>query len=272
MCIRDSFESYKALVEWQLEAGVDGLVVLGSTGEAATLDTDEKHALVKATKELVQGAVPIIVGTTSNCTYQALENTQAMAELGADIALIATPPYNRPTQKGLIEHFTVLAEQGGLPIMLYDIPGRTACKLEVETTKILAELSSIIAIKDASGVSGRTKELVSKVGSKIAVFSGEDHMAHECIELGGKGLVSASASGFPVEMAEIVHKGLAGDLAASKEAQEKVQSIIKTMFIETNPSPVKEALRQKSIIASSRVRLPLVGVSDATADLISKLV
>jgi len=261
---KGDLDSYKSLVEWQIESGVEGLVVLGSTGEAATLDAEEKIELVKLTIELVAGRLPVIVGTTSNCTYRALEDTQTMAKLGADAALIATPPYNRPTQRGLLEHFGVLAKEGGLPIVLYDIPGRTCSAFEPETIEELSAYDSIIALKDATGNIEKAQKVIPRVGQQIALFSGDDQLASEFISIGAKGLISASASAFPVEMKAIVDAALSGDLDTAKVIQEKTNPTINAMFIETNPSPVKEALKLKGIIKSSRVRLPLVELEDSS--------
>ena len=160
------YESYEKLVSWQIESGVNGLVVLGSTGEASTLDDEEKLEIVKRTLRLASSQVPVVVGTTSNDTAKALEVTKSMSRTSVAAALIATPYYNKPTQEGLYQHFKILAEEGGLPIVLYDIPGRTASEFTVETIKRLSQFDNIIAIKDATGNLDKVKQVISAVENR----------------------------------------------------------------------------------------------------------
>jgi 4-hydroxy-tetrahydrodipicolinate synthase len=251
-------------VEWQIESGIAGIVVSGTTGESATLSVEEKIELVKVISRQAAGRIKIIVGTGSNDTLKSIEFSQQVRELGVDAALAVAPYYNKPTQEGLYQHFKTLAIEGGLPLILYNVPSRTSVDIQARTVARLAELEEVIGIKESSGLAERLLELAPLSGPGFSLLTGDDHLICFCMAAGGKGAISASANVIPQKIVNIVKAGLAGDSALCLKEQLDAFPLIKALFLETNPCPAKTALQIMGRIGSDEVRLPLVAVSSET--------
>ncbi|NVK44636.1 MAG: 4-hydroxy-tetrahydrodipicolinate synthase [Oceanospirillaceae bacterium] len=255
------WESLDKLVDWHLESGTDSIVAVGTSGESATLDYDEHCLVIKRIIDRVQGRMPIIAGTGANSTREAIMLTRKAAELGADACLLVTPYYNKPTQEGLYQHFRAVAEAVDVPQILYNVPGRTACDMQNETTLRLAELDNIVGIKDATGDVERGRELVEKAPEGFAIYSGDDPTAIELILAGGHGNISVTANVAPAEMAELCRLGLAKDFEAARALQQKLMPLHTKLFVEANPIPVKWALFEMGRIGPG-IRLPLTLLSE----------
>lgn len=258
------YDSFEQLIEWHLSCKVDGFVVCGTTGESATLSHDERKNLSAFAIERIGGRVPVIIGTGTNSTKVSLEASIQARELGADGVLLVTPYYNKPTQEGLYHHFRTVAEGCGLPVILYDIPGRSVVELSLDTIKRLSIIDNIVAIKDATGDLGKAALVQKDTSDDFFLLSGEDALTSEIIRLGGKGVISASANVLPEKMCEIVRTGLSGDEEASKRLQDALKAHIEALFLEPNPAPAKSVLARQGKITSPAVRLPLVPVSVET--------
>lgn len=265
------FESLERLVHWQLQCGVDGLVVAGSTGEAATLDKDEKLSLIRRVVELVRGRVPVIAGTGTNNTHETVELSKAAKALKADGVLIVSPYYNKPTQEGLYQHFKTVAAEAGLPVVVYNIPARSVVEISVSTMERLAKVPGIVALKHSVDSASRLLEVCDAVSAKIAVLAGDDALTYFVMAAGGRGVISASATAIPEEMLAITRAAEKGDFSAAMAAQRKALPFINALFTETNPIPAKEALRIMGVIQSNSVRLPLVPAAAETVKLLEKL-
>jgi 4-hydroxy-tetrahydrodipicolinate synthase len=254
---RVDFETLGKLVEWQIEHGVDGIVSVGTTGESATLDVEEHVAVIAATVKAARGRVPVIAGAGGNATSEALALTKASEDAGADGLLHVTPYYNRPNQEGLFRHFEAIARATSLPIVLYNVPTRTACDLLTDTVARLCELPNIVAIKDATGNLVRGGELIAKVGERLAVLSGDDGTAFPLYALGARGVISVVSNVAPREMAEMWDAVVAGNWAHARELHYKLRVLNQLLFAEPSPAPTKAAL---SLLGrcSTDVRLPLV--------------
>ena len=258
------YTSLEKLIEWQLAEGVDGFVVCGTTAENATLSPEERLSLLNFTKKVVGSKAPIVMGTGSNSTQGSIEFTKAVAEIGVDAALVVSPYYNKPTQEGLYQHFRACAEQGGLPVVLYNIPSRTGVDIAIETFERLAKLPGIVGVKEASGSPLKLTQLAGLVDNNFSLLSGEDALTYLTLACGGKGVISASANAIPAEMAAISSRYLAGDLEGAKQAQLKALPYIEALFLETNPAPAKAVLQSLGKIQSEILRAPLVPVQDKT--------
>ena len=249
--------AFNRLLDWHIESGTDGIVVVGTTGESATLTTAEHCDLIAHCVEYVAKRVPVIAGTGSNSTEEALFFTDSAREHGADACLLVTPYYNKPSQEGLYQHFKLIAETIDIPQILYNVPGRTACDLKIETVERLAGLKNIVGIKDATGDVARGKELIKRCGDRLAVYSGEDAISRELILAGAAGTISVTANVAPVLMARMCALALAGDAAAAAAVDAKLALLHQQLFLQANPVPVKWALQQMGRIKSG-IRLPLV--------------
>ena len=245
------------LLEWHIESGTHGVVIVGTTGESATLSTEEPCDLVGHCVDQVKGRVPVIAGTGSNNTQEALYFTESARQNGADAALLVAPYYNRPSQEGLYQHFKVLAKGVDIPQILYNVPGRTACDLSLETVDRLADLENVVAIKDATGDIPRGIELVRKCGDRLAVYSGEDAITLPLMMAGALGTISVTANVAPMMMSQMCSLALAGEEAAAQAIDDKLMSLHQNLFLEGNPVPVKWAMAQMGLIGSG-IRLPLV--------------
>ncbi|GGO80650.1 4-hydroxy-tetrahydrodipicolinate synthase [Marinobacterium nitratireducens] len=255
------WDSLDKLVDWHLESGTSSIVAVGTSGESATLDYDEHCLVIKRIIDRVQGRMPIIAGTGANSTREAVMLTRKAADLGADACLLVTPYYNKPTQEGLYQHFRAVAESVDVPQILYNVPGRTACDMQNETTLRLAELDNIIGIKDATGDVERGRELAERAPEGFAIYSGDDATAIELILAGGHGNISVTANVAPVEMAELCRLGLAGDAEGARALQQKLMPLHTKLFVEANPIPVKWALFEMGRIGPG-IRLPLTLLSE----------
>ena len=261
------FDGLAKLVDWQIEQGVDGIVAVGTTGESATLDVPEHVAVISAAVKAAKGRVPVVAGAGGNATSEALELTRASEDAGADALLHVTPYYNRPSQEGLFRHFEAIAKSTKLPIILYNVPSRTACDLLTDTVVRLADFDNIIGIKDATGNLVRGSELVAKVGDKIAVLSGDDGTAFPLYACGARGVISVVSNVAPRAMSDMWDAVKAGDWARAKQRHYELRALNQMLFLEPSPAPTKAAL---SILGrcSTDVRLPLV---PASAGLIEQL-
>lgn len=263
--------SLRGLIRWHLQQGTDGILVLGTTGEAATLEKEERKRVMEIALEEAKGKVPLIVGTGTNNTARVLEYTKLAEEMGFDAALIVTPYYNKPTQNGLYAHYSYIAKQTKIPIILYNVPGRTSVNMLPDTTAKLAEIENIIAIKEACGDIKQVTELLMKCPKDFIVLSGDDFTALATVFLGGKGVISVVANVTPKEMAALMRYALSGDIAKANELNLYLYPLYKAMFIETNPAPAKHALWLMGKIETPEVRLPLAGLTESSAEQLKKL-
>ncbi len=265
-------ESFRNLIRWHLESGTHGILVSGTTGESATLTKEEKKRLLEIALEEAKGKVPVIAGTGTNDTAKTLELTKMAEEMGADAVLIVTPYYNKPTQSGLYEHYKYIAKNSRIPIILYNVPGRTGVNLLPETTaKLAQDFENIVAIKEACGDMKQVTELVLKCPKDFVVLSGDDFTASFTVLTGGKGVISVAANIMPKEMAELMENCLAGDVSRAKELHLYLYPLFKVLFIETNPVPAKEALYLMGMISSPEVRLPLAPLSENSFNQLKKV-
>jgi 4-hydroxy-tetrahydrodipicolinate synthase len=255
------FGALAKLVDWQIEQGVDGIVSVGTTGESATLDVDEHVAVISATVKAARGRVPVIAGAGGNATSEALTLTKASEDAGADALLHVTPYYNRPSQEGLYRHFEAIARSTKLPIVLYNVPTRTACDMLTETVVRLADFDNIIAIKDATGNLVRASELVAKCGDRVTVLSGDDGTAFPLYAVGARGVISVVSNIAPRDMSDMWDAAKAGDWERARKLHFKLRVLSQMLFAEPSPAPTKAAL---SLLGrcSPEVRLPLVAASD----------
>jgi 4-hydroxy-tetrahydrodipicolinate synthase len=250
-------ETFRQLIEFQIENGTDAIVPCGSTGEAATLDHRGHTEVIRACVAQVKKRVPILAGTGSNSTSEAIELTRAAKEAGADGALLITPYYNKPSQEGLYQHFKAVAEQVALPQMLYNVPGRTGINLAVNTTVRLAELPNVIGLKDASGGVNQAGEILACTGEEFAILSGDDALTLPFMAVGAKGVISVTANIMPAAVKGLVRAVEEGRWTDARRQHLELLDIHNAMFIESNPTPVKAALELMGK-CSARVRLPLV--------------
>ena len=245
------------LLEWHIASGTNAVVIVGTTGESATLSTDEHCDLVAHCVKKVNGRIPVIAGTGSNNTAEALYFTESAKKNGADAALLVTPYYNRPSQEGLYQHFKLIAQGVDIPQILYNVPGRTACDLQLATVKRLAELDNIRAIKDASGDLARGLELIEHCGEKLAIYSGEDALSLPLMLAGADGTISVTANVAPELMSQMCAHALAGNAMEASAVDKKLELLHQDLFLEANPVPVKWALHAMGKLDSG-IRLPLV--------------
>jgi 4-hydroxy-tetrahydrodipicolinate synthase len=243
------------LVEEQIASGINGLVAVGTTGESATLTVSEHVQVIKHVVEVAARRVPVIAGAGANATAEAIELSVASQAAGADGLLHVTPYYNKPTQEGLYLHYAAIARETALPIVLYNVPGRTACDLLPETVARLAEIERVVAIKEASDVR-RASELIALVGDRIAVLGGDDCTALPVMALGGRGLISVASNVVPRQIAELCQAARAGDLVRARAIHFDLLPLFGLLFAEPNPIPVKAALEIRGLI-SGELRLPL---------------
>jgi len=259
---RLDWDSLSKLVDFHLKNGTHAIVAVGTTGESATLDVEEHIAVIKAVVKQVAGRIPVIAGTGANSTREAVELTRNAKEAGADACLLVVPYYNKPTQEGLYQHFRAIAEAVDIPQILYNVPGRTACDMQAETVIRLSSVKNIIGIKEATGDLQRAKAILAGVPSDFLVYSGDDATAVELILLGGKGNISVTANVAPRAMSQMCAAAMAGDAAKARAIHETLMPLNKTLFIESNPIPVKWALHEMGLMPDG-IRLPLTWLSAA---------
>lgn len=257
-------EGLSLLIQNQLQANVDGIVVLGSTGEAPSLTENEKKQVIQIAKTKCEGKTALIVGTGSYSTKQTIENTLKAENSGADAALIVTPYYNRPTQEGLYLHFKTIAEASNIPIIIYNVPGRTGQNLQTETLKRLLNIPSIKGIKEASGNISQINEVISLVKSErpdFSVLSGDDALTLPSMALGGDGVVSVISNIFPNEVKSLVDRMYTGDLFSARAIHNDLMPYMKMAFLETNPIPIK-AIHKLMQLPGGKCRLPLCELTE----------
>lgn len=257
---RLDLDALKKLIDFHVDAGTDGIVIVGTTGESPTVNVDEHCLLIKTTVEYVAKRVPVIAGTGANSTAEAIELTAKAKSLGADACLLVAPYYNKPSQEGLYQHFKAVAEAVAIPQILYNVPGRTGCDLSNDTVVRLAQVPNIVGIKDATGGIERGTDLLLRVPADFAVYSGDDATSLALMLLGGKGVISVTANVAPQLMHDMCVHALNGDIAAAKAANAKLFALHQKLFVEANPIPVKWVLQQMGLIAIG-IRLPLVNLS-----------
>ena len=269
---KDEFdrESFRKLVEFQISNGTSGIVPCGCMGEPATLIMDEHMRVIEYAVEIVNKRVPVIAGTGSNSTAEAIDLTLCAEKAGADAVLLITPYYNKPTQKGLYEHYKKISESTTIPIILYNVPSRTGISIFPETVAKLSELDNIVAIKEASGSLDQVSKILSLCGSNLTVLSGDDSLTVPMMSIGAKGVISVAANIVPDKVSAMVEAALKGDFKKAAEIHIQLLPIFKALFIETNPIPVKAALGLMGML-SPEWRLPLTPPSKKNLEIIKNV-
>ncbi|MDA3941642.1 MAG: 4-hydroxy-tetrahydrodipicolinate synthase [Spirochaetia bacterium] len=254
-------EAFKDLIEFQIASGISGLVPCGTTGESPTLSHEEHDRVIKLTVEVAAGRVPVIAGTGSNATSEAIQLSQHAEKSGVDAVLLVNPYYNKPTQQGLYLHFKAVADSISIPCVLYNIQGRSGVNLETETLARLAdECSNITTVKEASGNLQQMKDVIASTNTNFHVVSGDDNMTLSLIEAGGKGVISVAANLIPDKMVHMVKLALEGKLEEARVEEKKLANFFQTMFIETNPIPIKTAMAMRGW-CEEVFRLPMCSLS-----------
>jgi 4-hydroxy-tetrahydrodipicolinate synthase len=259
------------LIDWHIANGTQALGLVGTTGEASTLSHPEHREVIRFGVSHAGGRIPIMAGTGSNSTLEAVELTVSAAEAGADCALLVTPYYNRPTQEGLYQHFKTVAGAINLPIVLYNVPSRTGCDLSVETTLRLSQIENIVGLKDATGDVARGAALIQALPKGFAVYSGDDSTTCDLLQVGAAGCISVTANVAPAQMADMCKLALAGDMASARAVDDQVRALHGTLFIEPNPIPVKYAMGKMGLIEPT-MRLPLTPLSETHWDTLNKAI
>lgn len=249
-------ERYRALIDWHVASGTAAIVAVGTTGESPTVDVDEHATLIRVAVEHAAGRVPVIAGTGGNSTREAIELTRHAARVGAQASLQVVPYYNKPGQEGLYRHFRAVAESADLPVILYNVPGRTVADLSNDTIVRLTDVPGIVGLKDASGDLPRASELLSRIPASFAVYSGNDDSALALMALGGHGVISVTANVAPREMAALCAAALAGDLTTARAINTRLLPLHFKLFVEANPIPLKWAMQRMGRIDGG-IRLPM---------------
>lgn len=260
------YDELGRLIELHIANGTDAIVICGTTGEASTMPDSEHLAAIEYTVNTVNGRIPVIAGTGSNDTYHAAELSKKAEQLGADGLLQVTPYYNKTTQKGLVEHFTQVANAVKIPIILYNVPSRTGMSISIDTLKKLAEIDNIVAVKEASGNISYAAKLAAEV-PQLHIYSGNDDMIVPILSLGGKGVISVVANIMPRETHDICEKFFKGDIEGSRKLQLEMLELINALFIETNPIPVKTAMRELGYKVGN-LRMPLCDMEDKNLEIL----
>ncbi len=257
------YEALGRFIDFQIESGINAIVVMGTTGENVTIEFDEQKKIIEYTVKRVDHRVPVIAGTGTNNTEHVLNNTRNACEVGADAVLVVTPYYNKATQKGLIRHFTMVADVSTVPVILYNVPGRTGCGLQPKTIAALAEHPNIVALKEATGNMAQMVEIMHLCGDKIDVYSGEDALTVPMMAMGGAGTISVLSNVAPREAVAMTDACKAGDYAAAAKLQCDLLPLINALFSEVNPIPAKAAVSAMGF-GEENLRLPLTPMEDAT--------
>ena len=251
------FDAYRNLLDWHIESGTSAIVAVGTTGESPTVSVEEHAQLIRVAAEHCRGRVPVIAGTGANSTREAIELTRHAFEVGVDASLQVAPYYNKPSQEGMFRHFTTVTQEGGLPVILYNVPGRTVADISNDTVLRLAANPNIIGIKDATGDVGRGASLLARLPEGFAVYSGNDDSALALMAMGAHGVISVTANVAPRQMADMCAAALAGDFGKALAINRTLIPLHERLFMEPNPVPTKWALARMGRIASPVVRLPL---------------
>jgi len=252
------------LVDWHVEQGTEGLVPVGTTGESPTVDIAEHQKIVKTVVERSAGRIPIVAGTGGNATAEAIHLTRYAKDVGADGSLQVCPYYNKPTQEGLYRHFAAIAEAVDLPMVLYNIPGRTGVSLAPATIARLAQLPQVVAVKEATGSIDQASEILAQCD--LVVLSGDDSLTLPLMAVGAQGVISVVGNLVPKDMKRLTDAMLAGDVAAAQEAHRRLFPLCRVLFIETNPIPVKTAMKMVGLLESDEKRLPMTDLSPEHAE------
>lgn len=259
-------QALRALVRQQIAGGTSVLIPVGTTGESATLNPEERVRVVQVVVQEAAGRVPVIAGAGSNSTVESIEAVRRVREVGANGAMLVTPYYNRPSQDGLFEHYRAVARaHPGFPLVAYNVPSRTSVDLLAETVLRLCDIPELIALKEATGSMVRALELVERCGERMTFLSGDDFTVLPFIACGGKGVISVSSNAVPRLMADLVAAARSNDMARARELQNRLQPLHRLLFVEPSPSPVKWALHKLGLFPSPEVRLPLVTLTPANA-------
>ena len=265
------YVAMERLIDFHLENGTDGIVLLGTTAEASSLASDEREALLLFAMQKINHRVPVIIGTGSNNFSHTLADTKQAQELGADYALIITPYYVKPTQKGMEEYFLAIAEKTNIPIVIYNVPGRTGVNITSSTVvKLARQCSQIAGIKEASGNLVQATEIVRDAPEGFALLSGEDAMNYPIMAIGGRGCISVTANIIPKELSEHIHTCLKGDFINAAKQHQNLLKLHQAMFIETNPIPVKEALHMMGML-QLEFRLPMCPLMDNNREILHNI-
>ena len=264
------YEAFGRLIDWQIEAGIDAIVTVGTTGEGSTLDDTEHKEAIRFTVERVAGRVPVIAGTGSNDVAYAISLTEFACEVGADAMLLVTPYYNKATQKGMIESFRKIADASTKPCILYNVPSRTGCNLLPASVAALADHPNIVGIKEASGNISQIAELAALVGDKMDIYSGNDDQIVPILSLGGKGVISVLSNIMPKETSDMCKLFLDGRIAEARKLQLDLLPLVNALFSEVNPIPVKAAVSAMGY-GENYLRLPLTPMEDAHAEVLYSL-
>ncbi len=251
----------RELVELQIAGGVDGLVPMGTTGESPTLDFAEHERVIELVVEAVAGRCLVIAGTGGNATAEAVQLTRHACQAGADATLQVCPYYNKPTQEGLYRHFSTVADEGGLPVVLYNVPGRSGCEIAVGTVARLSQNARVVAVKEAAGSVDRVSAILD--ACQTTVLSGDDSLTLPMMVVGAKGVISVAANLLPAQMAAMVHAALAGHWGEAQALHRRFYPLMKDLFVETNPIPIKAAMAMKGLI-QEEYRLPLCPLGTAS--------
>ncbi|MBR6533868.1 MAG: 4-hydroxy-tetrahydrodipicolinate synthase [Clostridia bacterium] len=257
------YEAFKKLIDWQIEQGINALVIAGTTGEASTFSDDEHRDVIDFAVKYVNGRVPVIAGTGSNDTAYALDLTRCACRSGADAVLVVTPYYNKATQKGLIKMFTTIADESTVPVILYDVPSRTGMSIKPETVAVLAEHPNIVGLKAASGNISEIAKTAQLCGDKIHIYSGNDDQTIPIMSLGGKGCISVLSNLMPQESVKMCETFFAGDVKTAAKMQLDFIPLVDALFSEVNPIPVKAAMAKMGF-CEDYLRLPLTQMEDST--------
>ncbi|MFN4341065.1 MAG: 4-hydroxy-tetrahydrodipicolinate synthase [Azonexus sp.] len=255
--------SFRKLLDWHVQEGTDAVVVVGTTGESPTVNVEEHCELIKVAVEHVAGRIPVIAGTGGNSTAEAIELTEFAQKAGADMSLSVVPYYNRPTQEGMYRHFKAIAEAVDLPILLYNVPGRTVADMSNDTILRLAQVPGIVGVKDATGNLDRACDLIARAPKGFGLYTGDDMTAVATIALGYHGDISVTANVAPRLMHEMCVAARQGDMAKAREIHFKLVGLHRDLFCEANPIPVKWAVHQLGLMPNG-IRLPLTSLSEAS--------
>jgi len=264
-----NFQSLANLIEFQIAEGTDAILVCGTTGEPPTMTRDEKYSVIGFAVEKVAKRVPVIAGTGGYNTATVIEDSKEAERLGADALLVVTPYYNKTTQKGLIQHYASIADAVHIPIIIYNVPGRTGLNLLPSTLKELSKIDNIAGIKEASGNIAQVAEMARLCGDRIDIYSGDDNIVVPILALGGKGVISVVANIAPRDTHEMVVKFLTGDIEGSRKLQFKLNPLVEALFLEVNPIPVKTALNLMGMNAG-KLRMPLTDMSEQNLEILKK--
>ena len=255
------YDTFGRFIDFQIESGINALVVMGTTGENATIEPEDQYKVIRYAVEHTAGRIPVIAGTGTNNTAHVLENTKRACEAGADAVLVVTPYYNKATQNGLITHFTAVADVATVPVILYNVPGRTGCNIQPKTLAVLAEHPNIVAIKEASGNMAQFMEMMRLCGDKIAIYSGEDALTAPMMSMGCKGAISVLSNVVPAKAVAMTDAALAGDYETAAKLQLSMLPLIDALFSQVNPIPAKAAVSAMGF-GQDYLRMPLTPMEE----------